>query len=194
MANDISEILRLLEQHMSPTNLLITGSPRSGKTTVIQRVSNRLTDEGYQADGVYCTEQRVDGERVGFDLVDVVTGDSCTLAHVDRTEGPSVGRYQVNVGNIETMYATAFQRAIENTDFLLVDEIAPMQVYSKEFPRQIRRALDADLPLLAAIHDEETDGFIGEVKQRDDIKIFEVSEETRDELPVTLTELLRGWM
>jgi nucleoside-triphosphatase len=172
-------------------NLLVTGPPRSGKTTVIQRVSDRLTDEGYQAGGVYCPEQRVDGERVGFDLVDVMTGDSCTLAHVDRTEGPSVGRYQVNVGNIETMYVTAFQRAIEDADFLLVDEIAPMQVYSEEFPRQIRRALDTDLPLLAAIHYEETDGFIGEVKQRDDIERFEVTEATRDELPVTFTELIR---
>jgi nucleoside-triphosphatase len=172
------------------TNLLITGPPRSGKTTVIQRVMDHLTDEDYQAGGVYCPERRVDGERVGFDLVDVMTGDSCTLAHVDRTEGPSVGRYQVNVANIDTMYATAFQRAFEDADFLIVDEIAPMQTYSEEFPRQIRQALNSDLPLLAAIHYEETDGLIGSVKQRDDIEIFEVTEETRDELPVTLTELI----
>lgn len=173
-----------------PTNLLITGPPRSGKTTVIQRVTDRLTAAGYQAGGVYCPEQRVDGERVGFEIVDVMTDDSCVLAHVDRTDGPTVGRYRVNVTNIDTLYVSAFQRAFDRADFLLVDEIAPMQTYSEEFPHQIRQALDTDRPLLAAIHYEETDGFIGEVKQRDDIATFGVSEETRDELPGMLTDVI----
>lgn len=121
-------------------NILITGPPRIGKTTVFQRVTDRLTDE------------------------------RSTLAHVDRTDGPKVGRYRVNVDNVDTMYTAAFQRAFEDADIVIVDEIAPMQTYSEAFPDQVRRILSAELPVLATIKAESTDGIIGEVKQRDDIE------------------------
>ena len=41
---------------------------------------------------------------------------------------------------------------------------------------------------MAAIHYHATEGFIGEVKHRDDTETFEVTEDTRDSLPATLTE------
>lgn len=171
-------------------NLLITGPPRSGKTTVIQRVRERLESRGYQAGGIYCPELRADGDRVGFEIVDVMSGESEVLAHVEYEEGPAVGKYRVDVANVDSICAAAFPRAFDDANLLIVDEIAPMEVASDEFTWQVRRALDADQPLLAAIHYHATDGFIGEVKNRDDTEIFEVTEETRDSLPASLTERL----
>lgn len=169
-------------------DLLVTGPPRSGKTTVVQRVRDRLDSQGHHAGGVYCPELTAGGDRVGFEIVDAMTGDARVLAHVDRAEGPQVGKYRVNVANVDRVCAAAFERAFAEADFLLVDEIAPMEVYSEAFVRQVRRALDAELPLLAAIHFRSTEGFIGEIKDRDDTELFEVTETTRDELPARLTE------
>lgn len=177
-----------------PANFLVTGPPRSGKTTVIQRVQDRLETAGYQAGGIYCPELRVAGERVGFEIVDVMTGDTRILAHVDQTAGPRVGKYRVDVAAVDAICSTAFPRAFDTADFLLIDEIAPMEVHSEIFIREVRRALDADLPLLAAIHARSTTGFIGEVKDRDDTELFHVTKETRDDLPAKLTERLRKAM
>lgn len=173
-----------------PTNYLITGPPRSGKTTVIRDVVDRLDAEGYQAGGIYCPEVRSDGDRVGFEIVDVMTGESKVLAHVEYDEGPQVGKYRVSRANVDSVCAAAFPRAFDDADLLIVDEIAPMEVYSDEFKRQVRRALDGDLPLIAAIHYHVTEGFIGEVKDRDDTETFEVTEDRRDALPATLSERL----
>lgn len=174
-------------------NILVAGPPRSGKTTVIQRVKERLEDQGYKAGGIYCPELRSNGDRVGFEIVDVMTDESQILAHVDQEEGPQVGKYRVNVANVDMVCASAFPRAFDHADFLIVDEIAPMEVYSDEFVEQVRRALDADLPLVAAIHYRSTEGFIGEVKGRDDTEVSEVDEDTREDLPATITErLLEG--
>lgn len=172
------------------TNLLVTGPPRSGKTTVIQRTRDRLESHGFRAGGLYCPELRSDGDRVGFEIVDVATGESRILAHVDRTEGPRVGKYRVNVDGVDGISAAAFGRAFETADFLIVDEIAPMEVYSDEFTRQVRRVLDMDVPLVAAVHYHSTDGCIGEVKTRDDAALFEVAETTRDDLPEKLATRL----
>ncbi len=173
-----------------PNNYLITGPPQSGKTTVIENIADQLDTNGYQPGGIYCPEVRSDQERHGFEIVNIMTGESETLAHVDYDEGPQVGKYRVNVANIDAVCAAAFSHAFDSADFLIVDEIAPMEVASEEFTRQIRRALDADLPLIAAIHYDATDGFIGEVKDRTDTQTFEVTEATRDMLPSTLTERL----
>jgi nucleoside-triphosphatase len=168
------------------TNFLVTGPPRSGKTTVIQRTRDRLESRGFRAGGLYCPELRSDGDRVGFEIVDVMTGESRILAHVDRAEGPRVGKYRVNVDGVDEISAAALGCTVEEVDFLIVDEIAPMELYSDEFIRQVRRVLDTDVPLVAAIHYRSTDGFIGGVKTRDDTALFEVSETTRDDLPETL--------
>ncbi len=82
-------------------NFLITGSPGSGKTTVIENVISDLQEEGLSAGGIYCPEIRDGGVRQGFRIIDIVTGESKVLSHVDQEEGPRVSKYRVNVPNID---------------------------------------------------------------------------------------------
>lgn len=174
-----------------PANHLITGPPRSGKTTVVQRTVRRLEADGYEAGGVYCPEVRSEGERVGFDIVDVMSGESRALARVDRAEGPRVGSYRVDVEGVDAVSTRAFCRALDEAAFVVVDEIAPMEVHSDEFVRQVRAALDSELPLVGAVHYRVTDGVIGEVKARTDTCSFDVTEDTRDALPSELATRVR---
>lgn len=173
-----------------PHNFLLTGAPGSGKTTVVEEMITNLKEHGFTAGGVYCPEIRSDGERQGFEIVDIMTDESVVLAHVEQESGPSVGKYRVNVANVDAVCGEAFPRTFDEADYLVVDEIAPMEVHSDVFKEQMQRALDADMPLVAVIHQRSTSGFIGEVKQREDTELFEVTNETRDELPETLTEFV----
>ena len=171
-------------------NYLITGTPGSGKTTVVQTVVERLKKKGFVPGGVYCPEIREGGSRKGFEMVDVMTGKQRILAHVDREEGPSVSRYGVNVDNVDAMSNSAIGNALEEADFLVIDEIAPMEIYSDEFRKQVKKALDSEKPLLAVIHKRSSSGFIGGVKEREDVRIFEVNQDDRDDLPSKLSELV----
>ena len=176
-----------------PNNALVTGPPRSGKTTAIERTVDRLEARGLTAGGLYCPELRSGGKRVGFEIRDILTGEADVLAHVDRTSGPSVGKYRVDMEAVDELCAGAFPRAFGEADVVVVDEIAPMQVYSDEFVEGVRRALDAEEPLLAAIQYGSESGFIGEVKSRGDADTFEVTEANRDELPERLAARIAGW-
>lgn len=171
-------------------NVLLTGPPGSGKTTVVEDLIDTLDTAGLVAGGVYCPEIRSDGERRGFEIVDILSGESAVLAHVDRDAGPAVGKYRVDVGNVDETCRDAFPRAVEEADFVVVDEIAPMEVHSDVFVEQVRRALDSDVPLVAVIHERSSSGFIGDVKDREDSELFSVTKETRDDLPETLTDLV----
>lgn len=116
------------------------------------------------------------------------------LAHVDRTSGPSVASSRVDVEAVDDLCAVAFLRAFAEADVVVVDEIAPMELYSDEFVAGVRRALDADQPLLAAVHDASEAGLIGEVKARDDADTCEVTRSNRDELPDRLAARIAGWI
>jgi nucleoside-triphosphatase THEP1 len=65
-----------------------------------------------------------------------------------------------------------------------------MEIHSPGFRRAVRAALDSSKPLLAAIHQCTTSGFIGEVKSRPDIKLFEVTRDNLTRLSAELAEFV----
>ena len=167
-------------------NLLLTAPPRSGTTRVIWRLHECFAAHGHRVGGIYSPEIRADGDRVGFEIVDVMTGEGRVMAHVDRADGPQVGTYRVHVANVDAVCTAAFPAAFAEADVLVIDEIAPMEVYSDAFVHHVRRALGAAVPVVAAIHARSTAGFIGEVKDRPDTERCDVTPDNRDDLPATV--------
>lgn len=151
-----------------------------------------LRERGFRAGGLYCPEIREGGVRAGFKIIDIMTGEERILAHVRQREGPQVSKYRVNVGNVDELSEAAIGRALREADFVVIDEIAPMELYSEGFRRAVRTAFDSPKPLLAIIHQRTTTGFIGDVKSRSDIMIFEVAPKTRAGLPEQLATLMAG--
>lgn len=172
-----------------PANWLLTGPPGSGKSTALERAADQLADRGYTVRGLVSPEIRSIGHRVGFEIVDLASGASATLAHMDRDEGPSVGKYRVDVDAVDRISEQAIgEKARKAADVILIDEIAPMEVYSDVFVDETRACLDAELPVIGTVHQRSTSGALGEIKDRGDVEILEVSEATRDELPGELVE------
>lgn len=173
-----------------PNNFLITGRPSSGKTTVIERAVSILRKRGLIGGGLYCPEIRKKGARKGFKIVNVMTGESKILAHVNQKNGPKVSKYRVNVPNVDEMSRNSMNLALEEADFTIIDEIAPMEAYSEEFKQTVKRALDFPKPVLAVIHQKSKAGFIGEVKKRSDVQIFRVTKENISGLHEKLADLI----
>lgn len=169
-----------------PNNFLITGPPGSGKTTTLERAVSILRERGFRGGGIYCPEIRERGTRVGFKMIDMMTGEERILAHVNQPHGPQVSKYRVNVSSVDELSQAAIGRALQEADFVAIDEIAPMELHSQGFRRAVLSALDSPKPLLAVIHQRTTTGFIGEIKSRADVKIYEISPGNREKLPLVI--------
>ncbi|MFQ3573285.1 MAG: nucleoside-triphosphatase [Thermodesulfovibrionales bacterium] len=164
-------------------NILITGVPRVGKTTMVKRLVEALSN--YRPVGFF-TNEIVEKDRVGFELVSL-EGQRKILSHVNIRSRFRVGRYFVDVDGFED-----FLRSIDFGDspLVVIDEIAKMECFSETFINLISALLDSDRIVLATVA-LQGKGFLKEVKERDDVKIFRMDLANRDKIFTDILSDLR---
>jgi nucleoside-triphosphatase len=169
------------------SHILITGLPGVGKTTLIRKLAERLTE--YRPAGFYTEEIRdAQGVREGFRLV-TLCSRQLVLSHV-RHPGPHrVSRYGVDVAG--------FERLLEELDLrhspsslIIIDEIGKMECFSKRFIDLVTLLLDGPKTLVATIA-LKGEGLIRQVKRKPDCRVVTVTRENRDRLPDELTSELQ---
>ena len=82
-------------------NIFITGNPRCGKSTLIQKVLDHISDKNVS--GIITPEIRVNEVRQGFKIIDLASKKEEILASVNIKRGPGVSRYRVNVEGIDNI-------------------------------------------------------------------------------------------
>ena len=162
---------------MATTNLLVTGPPGSGKTTLISRVAE--TFEGRSFGGFYTEEIREEGRRVGFALVGF-DGTRAVLAHTRIRGRCRVGKYGVDLEAFEAFLETIHLDAPEY-EFIILDEIGKMEWCSPQFRMLVGDLLDAKKPLLATIA-LRGPAEIEAIKERGDVMLRAMTRESRDRM------------
>ena len=158
-------------------NLLITGEPGIGKTTLIMKLAEEL--KSLHPVGFYSAEIRVDGVRKGFQLIGL-DGRRGTLAHVDCRSYKVVGKYRVNVRAFDEFLEVLNLTAADGR-IVIIDEIGKMECMSHLFRDLVEVLLDQDRIVIATVARDGA-GMIEQVKQRDDVVLFEIMRRNRSEM------------
>jgi nucleoside-triphosphatase len=170
---------------VAPHALLITGSPGTGKTTLLRQVAASLGP--LRLGGFYTEEIRLGGQRRGFRLV-TFDGRQALMAGVDVPGPRRVGRYGVDVEAIDALAASTLALA-DDIDLYLVDEIGKMECLSARFVAGMRELLDSRWPVIGTIA-RHGSGFVAEVKRRKDVELRELTRANRE----TLADPVRAWV
>lgn len=161
---------------------LITSRPGIGKTTVLLNTAKELSGGGYRVGGMLSREIRQDGRRVGFEIVDFATNQEGWLARINQVSGPQVGKYRVNLDDLDQIGVKAIQNALEHADVVIIDEVGPMELFSSAFRQVVGNAANSYKPVLGVIHHSARDPVIDLIKKRDDADVFVVTMENRQHL------------
>ncbi|MDI6840542.1 MAG: NTPase [bacterium] len=164
-------------------NILLTGGPGSGKTTLILKTIKKVPFKAY---GFYTREIRENGERVGFELC-TLNGKKGILAHKNIKSNLRVGRYGVNLKDLDEIGVKAIEDGIKNNGLIVIDEIGKMELFSDIFKSTVFRALDSGSKVLATII--ERPHKIGDkIKTRHDVKLINVKDVDSKKLLDILTQ------
>lgn len=172
--------------------LLLTGAPAVGKTTVLLKTVDALKAKGIGVGGMVSREVREGGVRVGFEVIDVATGGCGWLAHVGQKAGPKVGKYHVNLADLDGLGAKTIVQAIGSCSVVVIDEIGPMELFSDKFKQAVKDALASDVLVLGVVHARVKDPLVDEAKQRVDAEVYVVTVSSRESLAEALTQKILG--
>ncbi|MEM2352391.1 MAG: NTPase, partial [Thermoproteota archaeon] len=164
--------------------ILITGRPGVGKTTVVSKIFNILKSKSISVGGMITYEVREDSVRTGFVIEDLKTGLKGLMASVNYDSGPRVGKYFVNLAEIERVGVKAIENALSNDEIIIVDEIGPMELYSNSFKKVVSKAFSSPKKVVATIHYRASqDSFCKSILSKAGVKTYVVTFENRDSLP-----------
>ena len=154
-------------------NLLITGPPRCGKTTLIKKISTHPKFLG-KVGGFITEEIREKGDRVGFQIISYPKGKRGILARKGMSSPYHLGSYGVNLKDLGSIGCEAIEKALSSGHIIIVDEIGKMELFSKKFRKVLCQALDSPHKVLATIMERRNE-FADRIKGREDIIILKVS-------------------
>jgi len=168
---------------MMGRNILITGPPGIGKTTLIRKIAKRLM--GYSPSGFYTEEVRDErGKRIGFDIIDIRNEQRGVLARVSEGGTYRVGRYRVYLREFEEFIKGM---DIDSSSIVMIDEIGKMECFSDFFKDMIKGLVGSQGILIATVA-LKGGGLIREVKERGDVDLFYVRHDNRDSLVKVVSE------
>jgi len=154
-----------------------------GKTTVLMRVVEGLNVKHYSVGGMMSQEVRSeDGFRVGFEILDLHNSRRGWLASVNEPNGPQVGKYRVNLEDLDSIGVEAIAEAVERLDVVVIDEVGPMELFSDRFQDAVKRAIVSTRLVVGVVHWNARGQLIGELKARADSEVIVVTPENREKL------------
>ena len=77
--------------------------------------------------------------------------------NVNGQGGPQVGKYYVNLNDLDNIGAAAITQALEKCDVIAIDEIGPMELFSQKFKQAVTQALEGKKLMLMVVHGKAKD-------------------------------------
>ena len=157
------------------SKILIQASPRTGKSTLLDRITNEIRlKRGFLTKEVCSANQRT-----GFKVVSS-NGDEEVIASRYFATGPQVSKYRIDIPTFELVLEPLFE--VQPDELLYIDEIGEMQFHSTVFQPLVEKYISYNNPFLGTLSLVYSNDFTRTLRERRDISVIQLTLENRDEI------------
>ncbi len=188
------------DQKIAGRAILIGGQPGTGKTKTVLRIA-KMVEEKFNIGGFTTHPIEEEGEIVGYNLKDFITQEEELSASVRWDVKPKVpGRNPestplgIRLDAVNRIATASVQKAIEESDLILVDEVGKLVSESKEFSAVLKEALKCGKPMLITMHKRSRNPLLQSIRKRDDLRTLEVTPINSAILPSKAVNILKTGM
>lgn len=164
--------------YITGMNIIITGDKRAGKTTAVNTALKKYRGT-------------VSGFRTRFDGLRERDDRRLYLINLDNDDANLVVTWRENIPHVDT---SAFDRhgsecIDRECELVLMDELGKFETEAENFRSSVISALEGPCDVIAVIR-RDAEGWMEEIKHRDDVVLLTVTEENRDEIPARILNRL----
>ncbi len=112
--------------------IVITGDIRQGKTTFVRKLADHLQKENLKVSGFLAIGKDSNGERKGFDLLNLRTNETITICTTFfRKNHLHFGRFYFDPVAFESGNQWLINSTSDNPDVIVIDEVGPLELNGK---------------------------------------------------------------
>ncbi|MBN2270810.1 MAG: DUF2478 domain-containing protein [Sedimentisphaerales bacterium] len=134
--------------------VLWTGKKHSGKTTAAVRLVRSARSKGYIVGGLVSPAVYRDGALLGFDAVDLRSGQRAALAR-DNGSGGTAGRFEFLAEGLRLGNASLSPSATASADLIVVDEFGPLELNRQGWRRSVDLLVQSSEAIILLVVREE---------------------------------------
>lgn len=173
--------------------ILLTGPPRIGKTTIIERTIPLLHNN---LGGYYSPALTENGQRIAFEVV-TLEGKSVLLS-TKNLETPflreaKVGKHRVNLDTIDDEIVPLLIDSLSKSDVIIIDEIGPMEALSPKFCKIVLKILEIDILVIGTLA-KDNNAFFNQVRAHQRVQLEAITTNNRDHFPKILAALVESYL
>ncbi len=156
-------------------NILITGYPRVGKTTLINRI---VETKKRKVVGFVTNEVKLNNRRAGFNI-ESFSGLKLQLASKENRQSLyRVANYGVYLKNVDTIVDQVNQDMEElSYELIILDEIGKMELFSSKFKQFVVKCLEQKCVLGTIMMRDNN--FTSKIKNSLDTIVYQLTEKNR---------------
>ncbi len=163
--------------------ILVTGPPRSGKSTLVVKLIEYFSDRKYTIHGFLTPEVRRDGNRIGFDIEDINTRKRGKLARIGNYNTKyKLGRYCIFIEEFENLISKLEDMVFHKGELLVIDEIGKMELFSRKFQNLINDFFHSDTKIIATIGQKIEHPLKDSLLKIPEVVVFTLSRQNQQEI------------